>query len=304
MDSGRRTYMNKLGVFANLWTKDWEIDINRYVKKAGDLGFDILEFQAQKLLNMSRDEMDELKKLAADKNIELTYSLGLAKQFDVSSADEGVRRGGIEYLKNIVERVGYMNGRIISGVSYAGWGCVPNDDVSGNKQPIVDRSIASMKEITKTAADYGVTYCVEVVNRYEGCVLNTAAEAVDYVKRVDAPNIGILLDTYHMNIEENSFSEAIHTAAPYLKGMHFGDNNRQAPGRGHIDFDEIVGALADIGYKEQIVSELFYAKGGEVGRDIFVWRNLIDDVSEASLDNEARYMLDYEKKLLAKYGMN
>ena len=296
--------MNKIGIFVNLWAKDWEIDVPKYLVKASNLGFDVLEFQAQKLLNMSKVEMDDLKKLAKDKNIELTYSLGLAKQYDVSDADDSVRRSGIEYLKNIVERVGYMDGKIISGVSYAGWGSLPKDDLSGNKQPIVDRSIASMKEITKAACDYGVTYCVEVINRYEGCILNTAAEAVDFVKAVDSPNIGILLDTYHMNIEENSFSEAIHTAAPYLKGMHFGDNNRQAPGRAHIDFDEIVSALADIGYKERIVNELFYTKGGEVGRDICVWRNLINDVSETSLSNEAKYLLDYEKKLLKKYGMD
>lgn len=296
--------MNKLGLFVNFWEKNWECDLAKYITKIGDFGYDIVEFQAQALLNMDKTRMDELKKLAADKNVELTYSLGLSPQYDVSSADESIRRGGIEYLKNIVERVGYMDGRIISGVSYAGWGCVmPKDDLSGNKQPIVERSIASMKEIAKTAEGYGVTYCVEVVNRFEGCVLNTAKEAVDYVKKVDAPNVGILLDTYHMNIEEDSFTEAIHTAAPYLKGMHFGDNNRRCPGSGHINFDEIVGALADIGYKEQIVTELFVQAGGEVARDCFVWRNLEDDVSEASLDQKARDLLTYERDLLNRHNM-
>lgn len=297
--------MNKLGLFVNFWEKNWECDLVKYIKKISDLGYDIVEFQAQALLNMSRSKMDELKKMAADRNIELTYSLGLSPQYDVSSSDAAIRRGGIEYLKNIVERVGYMEGRIISGVSYAGWGCVvPKDDLSGDKSPIVNRSIASMKEIAKTAEDYGVTYCVEVVNRFEGCVLNTAKEAVEYVKQVDAPNVGILLDTYHMNIEEDSFSEAIHTAAPYLKGMHFGDNNRRCPGSGHINFDEIVKALADIGYKDQIVTELFVQAGGEVARDCFVWRNLEEDISEASLDRKAKELLKYERELLEKYHMN
>ena len=242
--------------------------------------------------------------MADDNNIELTYSLGLDPRFDVSSIDENIRQGGIEYLKNIVERVGFMDGKIISGVSYAGWGCVPRNDLAGNKEPIVERSVDSMKKIVKTAEDYGVTYCVEVVNRYEGCILNTAAEAMDYVKRVDADNIGVLLDTYHMNIEEDSFRDAILTAGDKLLGLHTGDNNRRCPGRGHIDFDEIFKALAEVNFKGRIVSELFVAKGGAVGRDIYVWRNLEKDLSEAALDAEARHLLEYEKNLLTKYGMN
>lgn len=295
--------MNKLGIFINFWEKNWDCDHSKYIRKAGKLGFDVLEFQAQALLDMSRERMLELKKIAREENVELTYSLGLDPRYDVSSADESVRLGGIEYLKRIVERVGFMEGKIISGVSYAGWGCVPRDDLSGNKEPIVSRSVDSMKKIVKTAADYGVTYCVEVVNRYEGCVLNTAEEAMDYIKRVDEENIGVLLDTYHMNIEENSFSDAIHTVGDKLYGLHTGDNNRRCPGRGHIDFDEIFQALADIHYQGRIVSELFVAKGGEVGRDIYVWRNLEEDLAEQALDREAEHLLEFEKALLQKYHM-
>lgn len=295
--------MNKLGVFINFWEKNWDCDHAKYIDKVSRLGFDVLEFQAQALLEMSREKMTELKKLAEDKNIELTYSLGLDPRYDVSSADAAVRQGGIEYLKNIVERVGFMDGKIISGVSYAGWGCVPREDLSGNKEGIVERSVDSMKKIVKTAEDYGVTYCVEVVNRYEGCIMNTAAEAMDYIKRVDAENIGVLLDTYHMNIEENSFSDAIHLVGDKLYGLHTGDNNRRCPGRGHIDFDEIFQALADINYQGRIVSELFVAKGGEVGRDIYVWRNMEQDLSEAALDAEAVHLLEFERNLLKKYHM-
>ena len=229
--------------------------------------------------------------------------MGLNAAYDISSEDDIIRNGGIEYLNRIVERVGYMDGQIISGVSYAGWGCVPKNDLSGNKEPIVQRSMDSMRKVVKTAEDYGVTYCVEVVNRFEGCVLNTAEEAVAYVNQIDAPNIGILLDTYHMNIEENSFREAILTAGDKLLGFHTGDNNRRCPGRGHIDFDEIFAALAEIGYKGRIVSEPFVVKGGEVGRDIYVWRNLEKSVTEADLDAEARYLLEFERAMMKKYNM-
>lgn len=294
--------MNKLGIFINFWENMWDVDHIKYIKKAKEIGFDILEFQAQPLLEMSKAHMDELKKTAKDCGIELTYSLGLDKRYDVSSRDERIRLGGVEYLKNIVERVGYMEGKILSGVSYAGWGCCDVDPVTGKKD-LLENSLKSMREIIKTAEDNGVTYCVEAVNRFEGCLINTAKEALAYTEAVDSPNIGVLLDTYHMNIEENSFTDAIKLVGDKLTSFHTGDNNRRCPGRGHIDFDEIFKALSDINYKGRIVSEPFVAQGGEVGRDIFVWRDMEEDMSEAYRDKEARYLLEYEKNMLKKYNM-
>lgn len=292
--------MNKLGVFTNFWEKNWDFDHIKYVKKAKAIGFDILEFQAQPLLEMSEERMKDIKAAADAEGIELTYSLGLDPLYDVSSEDEEIRKSGIEYLKKIVQCVGFMDGKIISGVSYAGWGS-PNYIVD-DKRPIVQRSIDSMRQIVKTAEDYGVVYCVEAVNRFEGCVINTAQEALDYVAQVDSKNIGVLLDTYHMNIEENSIGDAIRLVGDKLTSFHTGDNNRRAPGRGHIDFEEVFQALADINYKGRIVSEPFVQIGGEVGRDIKVWRNL-DTPTEEFLDAEAAYLLKYEQDMLKKYGM-
>ena len=292
--------MNRLGIFINFWENTWDVDHIKYMKKAKDIGFDILEFQAQPLLDMSKDHMTEMKKTADDLGIELTYSLGLDPRYDVSSNDESIRLGGVEYLKNILERIGYMDGKIISGVSYAGWRCCDVDPVEGKKF-LRDNSLKSMKELVKTAENYGIIYAVEAVNRFEGCLINTAQEAVDYVNDVGSPNIGVLLDTYHMNIEENSFWDAIHTAGDKLVSFHTGDNNRRCPGRGHIDFDEIFRALGDINYSGRIVSEPFLAQGGEVGKDIFVWRDLEEDMSPEYRDKEAQYLLNYEREMIHKY---
>ena len=96
--------MNKLGIFMNFWEKNWDADHKKYIKKAAEIGFDILEFQAQPLLEMSDDHIRELKKLADSVGIELTYSLGLDRRYDVSSLDEGVRLGGVTYLQNIIKK--------------------------------------------------------------------------------------------------------------------------------------------------------------------------------------------------------
>jgi len=289
--------MNKFGIFMNFWEKNWAADHAKYIRKAAKIGFDVLEFQAQPFLEMSDQQMLYLKKLADDCGIELTYSLGLDPAYDVSSADETVRRGGVDYLQRIIRRIGKMDGTLLSGVGYAGWGS-PNYIVN-DKSAIVGRSLKSMREIVKTAEECGVTYCVEAVNRFETCVINTAREALDYIAQVDSPNIGVLLDTYHMNIEEPSIPEAIRLAGNKLASFHTGENNRSAPGRGHLDWKEIFGTLKEIGYEGRIVSEPFPNMGGEVGRDIKVWRDLLPDHSEAALDAEAVRLLAFERKWMA-----
>ena len=293
--------MNKLGIFMNFWEKNWDADHAKYIKKAANIGFDVLEFQAQPLLEMSDDKLRDLKKMADEVGIELTYSLGLDPAYDVSSPDEKIRLGGVDYLKRIVEQIGKMDGTLLSGVSYAGWGSPSY--VMNDKTPLLENSLKSMREIIRAAENNNVTYCVEAVNRFEGCLINTAQEALDYVAQVDSKNIGVLLDTYHMNIEENKIGDAIRLVGDKLTSFHTGENNRTAPGRGHLDWDEIFSALKDINYKNRIVCEPFVIQGGEVGRDIKVFRDLIAEPTEVKIDAEAKYILDFEKAMLTKYGM-
>ncbi len=293
--------MHKLGIFMNFWEKNWAADHKKYIKKAKAIGFDVLEFQAQPLLEMTDDHIRDLKKLADDEGIELTYSLGLDPNYDVSSLNETIRKGGVEYLQNIIKKMYVGGGTLLSGVSYAGWG-TPKD-MGDSKMPYWNQSIKSMKEIIKVAEDCNVTYCVEAVNRFETCLINTAKEALQYVSEINSKNIGVLLDTYHMNIEEDNIGDAIRLVGDKLTSFHTGDNNRRAPGRGHINWDEVFKALSDINYKGRIVSEPFIMQGGEVGRDIHVYRDLMEDPTEAKIDAEAKYLLDFEKAMLKKYNM-
>ena len=292
--------MNKLGIFMNFWENTWKADHIKYIEKAAKIGFDVLEFQAQPLLEMSQSRMDEIKAAAKHHGIELTYSLGLDKKYDISSTDEATRKGGIKYLSDIMKCVEYMDGKIISGVSYAGWGVPANTNF--DREELTQNSVESMKVLIKQAEASGITYGIEAVNRFEGVIVNTAEDAVRYVEMVDSPNVGVLLDTYHMNIEENNMGDAIRHAGDKLIGMHTGENNRTAPGRGHLDWDEIFKALSDVNFTGRIVSEPFVMKGGEVGRDIYVWRDLVDNPCEETIDKEAAFLLNFEKGMLQKYS--
>lgn len=295
--------MNKLGIFVNFWEKKWGIDYRYYIDKVQKLGYDILEFQAQPLLEMTNEECRAIKKYADERGIKLSYSLGLNPKYDISNPDKEVRAGGIEYLSNIVRKIAVMEGELFSGVTYAGWG-IPSYFVDeAEKEALYCRSVESMKEVMKVAEKEGVTVCCEAVNRFESPLVNTAAEAIRYADLVDSKNIGIHLDTYHMNIEENNIGDAIRLVGKRLRHFHTGENNRNVPGRGHLDWDEIFKALKDIDYKNDIVSEPFLMMGDEVGYDIRVWRPILENPTKERLDQEARFLLEFTKGMMKKYEM-
>jgi D-psicose/D-tagatose/L-ribulose 3-epimerase len=152
-----------------------------------------------------------------------------------------------------------------------------------------------MREAIKVAENNDVTFNMEVVNRFEQFIVNTCEEALAYVESVGSPNAKVMLDTFHMNIEEDFMGEAILTAGDKLGHFHIGENNRMPPGYGHIPWTEIGAALRKIDYQGYVVMEPFLMPGGEVGRDIKVFRDLSVGLD---LDEEARKALQFMRGVL------
>lgn len=134
---------------------------------------------------------------------------------------------------------------------------------------------------------------MEVLNRYEGYILNTCDEAIDFVDEIGSSHVKIMLDTFHMNIEEDNIAAAIRKAGSRLGHLHLGEQNRMVPGKGSLPWGEIGQALRDIQYEGAAVMEPFVMKGGTIGKEIKVWRDLIDDLSEERLDEDAKGALNF-----------
>lgn len=176
------------------------------------------------------------------KKIDWSYCIGLPAKYYVASQDAAIRKDGIQFLQKIASTIGDMGGGKLSGIIYGSWpSLMPEGAI--DKQAFLEMSISSMKEAVKAAEDNNVIFNVEVVNSFEQYLLHTAEEAVDYVHRVGSPNMKILLDTFHMNIEEDSISKAIDNAGDYLGHLHIGENNRKPPSYGHIPWKEMAVAL-------------------------------------------------------------
>ena len=287
--------MNKVGIYYAYWEQNWDADFVPYCGKVSALGFDILEVNSGTVANMTDDTRTRLKAAAEAAGIELTACIGLTKDYDVASADDAVRARGVAFLKQQATTLAATGIQEVGGILYSSWpGKLPAGET--DKRPYWERSVASMKEVMKTGEDCGVLFHMEVVNRFEQYLLNCAEEAVRYVEEVGSPNCKVLLDTFHMNIEEDNFRDAILATGDHLGHLHIGETNRRAPGRGKIPWDEVFGATKAIGFKGSIVMEPFLMPGGEVGRDISVYRDLQDGLD---LDEEARRACAFVKEVLS-----
>lgn len=290
--------MNQVGIYFAFWEHNWEADYIRYIEKVSRLGFDILEVCTANLLDTDKSERTLLRRAAEDAGIRLTFCLGTAPEYDMSARDAATRERGIAYAKRTVEMIAELGGDTYGGINYASWPVKTLPASLEEKKGYVERSLESLRQVMKTAEDCGVTYCFEIVNRFEQFLLNTATEGVAFCKALGSPNAKLLLDTFHMNIEEDSFVEAIRTAGSYLGHFHIGEPNRKTPGTGRMPWYEIAKALHEIDYRGAVVMEPFVSPGGQVGQDIRIWRDLSAGADEADLDERAAKACRFMKAVL------
>ena len=199
---------NKIGIYFAYWTHEWEGDFIYYVNKVARLGFDTLEICPANLVDMPVSDRKAIKRAADDAGIDLTYCIGIPRQYDIASEDRDVRNAGVEYQKKLIDVVSSMDGQFMGGILYSCWPGAFSVGIT-DKTPYWNRSVDNMKKIAAYAEKNGVTLCMEVVNRFEQILLNQAYEAVQYCKDVDSPSCRILLDAFHMNIEEDDFIDAM-----------------------------------------------------------------------------------------------
>ena len=226
-------------------------DLKDSIKKVAALGFDGAELAVRNPKNVDLKNMINLLK---ENNLEVP-AIGTGQAYgeeglSFSNPDEKIRRMAVERIKDQIVFASHFNAIVIIGL------------IRGIIEENIDRvdaenwTIDSLKECTKFAKKYNIRLTLEPVNRYESNFINTLEEGIEFIKRVGAPNLGILADTFHMNIEEISIYDSIIKAKDYITHVHFADSNRWAPGCGHLDFAKIVQTLKKIDYRGYVSAEI------------------------------------------------
>jgi D-psicose/D-tagatose/L-ribulose 3-epimerase len=279
--------MRPIGIHLSYWQTEWAQDVLPFIERARDAGFDGVEFP---MLQPETMDLAALKEELDANGLRATCGTGLNLTTDITHPDPSVRRAGIAHLQACLEGAAALGSPVLGGVTYAPWSYFP----PGDPRPYRQRCVESLREAGKIADDVGVTLCLEVLNRFEGYLLNTVQQGLGLLAEVNSPHLKLHVDTFHLNIEEQDIAEAIRAAGAQLGHFHCSENNRQRPGTGHIPWTAIGLALNEIGYTGWIVMESFVRPAGEVGRTLSIWRPLAED-----LDAEARAGADFLRRWLA-----
>jgi D-psicose/D-tagatose/L-ribulose 3-epimerase len=179
----------------------------------------------------------------------------------------------MNYVKGCIDACEVLRATNLVGPLYSAvgrtWQSTPEERARDT-----DLLVENLGELSRYAQDHGVLLGVEPLNRFETSFINLAEQAIEVVDRVDNPACKIMLDTFHMNIEEKSLGDAIRSVGSRLAQVHTCENDRGTPGSGHVTWGEVAQALRDINYNGPLVIESFTPKVKSIARAAAIWRPL------------------------------
>lgn len=269
----------------NTWV--WESPLSdgavaMLVSKVAALGFDWIELPLESI-----GEFDYTRgaALIREHGLGVSTCAAMGPDRDLIDPDEAVRANGASYIRQAIDATHALGARNLVGPIYAAVGRTwqMSADERARDTAIL---VAQLRDLAAYAATRDVVVCIEPLNRFETSFINLAAQAIDLVDQVDRPNCQIMLDTFHMNIEERSLGDAIRAAGKRVAHVHTCENDRGAPGSGHVPWNEVAAALHDIGYNGPCVIESFTSKVKTIARAAAIWRSFAptqDDLAKDGL---------------------
>jgi D-psicose/D-tagatose/L-ribulose 3-epimerase len=265
--------MAQIGVNAWVWSSPVHTEeFGRLAPIVARMGFDLIEVGIE-----STSDLDYGRAAAIAKANGLAVSVcaAMGPDRDLIHADEPIRASGMAYVRHCIDAAHTLGAPHVVGPLYSAVGRTwqATDD---ERKRDTDLLVRQLRELADYAAERGVWLGVEPLNRFETSFINLASQAIEVVDRVDRPSCGLLLDTFHMNIEERSIGDAIRAAGKRLRHLHACENDRGAPGSGHVPWAEVAQACRDIGFDGPFVIESFTSQVKSIARAAAIWRKFAD----------------------------
>lgn len=221
------------------------------LRKAGELGYDGVELS---LADAGAIDFLWLQAQLKAYNLQV-YAIATGQAYyndgcSLFSSDHQKRREAVQRLKGHIKLAANLGAMVIIG------GIRGRLEGGSNQARQIDAGKEALLEVGRYGQENGVTLVLEPINRYETNIINTVAQGVGLIEELALDNLELLADTYHMNLEEVSYEEALKAGGNYLGYVHFADSNRLAPGWGHTDFQSIYKTLREIGFSGPVGIEV------------------------------------------------
>lgn len=264
---------NRIGIISMFYARPFGREHFGCFARAKASGCDFIE-----LLVPEPGELDLAETRAAlrDQGLgcELAARVNLTR--DLSSSDDAAYCAGVAYLESTVDIAVKLGAKIVGGPLYGAplvfAGRAPAPVSEDERKRRIDRIVAGLKQAGKRAGDHGILFGIEPLNRFETDIANTTRHGVALAEMVDHPAVGVMLDTFHMNMEDPEIATAIRDCGKRLVHFQANENNRDFLGAGHIDWPAVARALRDVNYTGPITLEPFRRDDDRTGVPHAQWK--------------------------------
>ena len=257
----------KFSVSALIWTPFFgapHFHLLPAIEEHGFEGFEVAFFEPLKI------DAPAIRRAIEDCGLQPLACNLLPPGMNPTSGDADVRSRTRQHFIDCIRVTAELGAKCLGGPVYAPVGYLPGRRRTPDEWKW---AVECFQSLGDSLEEYGVTLAIEPLNRFETYVLNTAADAVSLSEAIGHPRIGVLLDTFHTNIEEKDVAAAFRSTGSHLKHIQACENDRGIPGTGHVDFPGIARSLADMGYTGWITIESLGA-WSELASAAAIWRDL------------------------------
>ena len=279
---------------SKIWSGNFNSHFSEILTKVREFGFDGVEIPVEAAeIERTRLIMSLSEEDAAERKLVPIITASGTSSADPSSEDVEIRRRGVKHIKDSIDLCVDLGGSLVCGPLYTVVGVLRYMSEAERRQKFVCIS-DSLQQASEYAKARDVKIAIEPLCRYDTEIINTVAQSMDLINMIGSENLGLLLDTFQMNIEEKSIYGAIIAAGSKLFHFHACENDRGTPGTGSVPWNAVAQALAEVKYAGWISIESFTPFEKDFSSRMRVWRSLAP-----SQDHIAKEGLAFLKNLFS-----
>ena len=275
----------RIGASTFIWVSPFSGDTIDLINKVKNFGFDLIEICIE---DPDTINTELIRRALAEARLGVSICGAFGPTRDMSADSATIRDEAMGYACRCIDIAAELGSAVVVGPMYAGVGNTRMLEPAARRRQWAF-AVESLARVADHAAERGIKLALEPLNRFETDLVNTVEQALGLVTDIGRDNVGLLLDTFHMNIEEKSIPDAIRRAGERIFEFHACSSDRGTPGEDHLPWVQIAAALGDAAYAGSIVIEAFTPKIKEIAKAVSLWRPLAES-EDALARNGLRHL--------------